>query len=318
MKEYIVGLDGGGTKTLARVLDLDTRATLDVTGAGTNLCGTKEAQVRAALTGLLRSAMERAGGAAGCKAVALGAAGCSREGVAEKLTAFLREAAPREAVLCVKSDLEIAVRGALPPGPGLVLNAGTGSFAAGRDEQGRFFRAGGGGHLLDDEGSGYALGRDGLRHLLRTMDGREAPDALSQAIADAFRLRSPQDVITYAYESDKGGVAAVAPVVVRCLEAGDSAAKAICGRGVLELLKLFEAVRRQTRLRAGQVVLLGGMMEHHKVYRALLLGKLTTGYPGWQTCGAAGTAVDGAVELALQSLLHSASKGEDPHRKPPD
>lgn len=318
MYDYVIGLDGGGTKTLARVVDTVGHPIADAAEGGANLCGAEDAQVYASLAALLRSATEKAGGAQGCKAVALGVAGCSREGVEKRLSAILTQLTPPGTAVCVVSDWEIAVRGTLPPGVGLVINAGTGSFVAGRDAKGQLYRAGGGGHILDDEGCGYSIGRDGLRYLLRTLDGREEPCALTRELAKTFCLHSIHDVVTYAHCGGKAAIAKAAPTVVRQMENGDPVALMICKRGVAELLRLMEAVRRQMRLEAGQVVFIGGMIQHNEAYRTLLTRSLISEYPNWQIGKPAGQAVDGAVELALQSLLPQADKGEDSHRKPTD
>ncbi|HXG15140.1 MAG TPA: BadF/BadG/BcrA/BcrD ATPase family protein, partial [Calidithermus sp.] len=98
----------------------------------------------------------------------------------------------------VLADAQAALLGALPQGRGLLILAGTGSIVVGRDHRGRWYRAGGLGPLLGDEGSGFWLGREWLR-------GRPVPAARRLATAPAAPAR----------------IAALAPAVLRRARRGD-------------------------------------------------------------------------------------------------
>src|SRR4029077_1272689 len=106
----------------------------------------------------------------------------------------------------VISDVEAAYLGALCDTAGVLLLAGTGSIALGRDRRGRFTRAGGLGPLLGDDGSAFAIGRAWLR-------GNERPFARVRRIATA-----PDAVAR---------VAALAPAIRRRARAGDRAARRV-------------------------------------------------------------------------------------------
>lgn len=77
--------------------------------------------------------------------------------------------------------------------------AGTGAICCGRDGAGNRTRVGGYGYLIDDGGSGYALGRDILTAVVRAADGRGPATALTQAVFAALGVRSVGEIITWLY-----------------------------------------------------------------------------------------------------------------------
>ena len=121
----------------------------------------------------------------------------------------------------VISDTEAAYLGALGDTAGVLLLAGTGSMALGRDHRGRWARAGGLGPLLGDEGSAFWIGREWLRTSTRARD----------FLAARRLLRSPDPVAR---------IAAGAPAVLRRARSGSSpAARAIVTRAQAALADLL-------------------------------------------------------------------------------
>ena len=140
----------------------------------------------------------------------------------------------------VVNDGAIALRAAVPDGPGALIIAGTGSIGYGRDAAGREHRSGGWGYLLDDIGSAYAVGLAGLTVVLRAHDGRDGPTALSGSLLGAWGLAAPDDLIgrVYRLPPPREEIAALAPLVAEAARAGDVAAGRImasAGDGLGEL-----------------------------------------------------------------------------------
>lgn len=184
--------------------------------------------------------------------VALGVAsrGIWTAGERRALARRLRRFARRVVVI---SDVEAAYLGALGGTAGVLLLAGTGSIALGRDRRGRFTRAGGLGPLLGDDGSAFAIGRAWLR-------GGARPFARVRRIATA-----PDAVAR---------VAALAPAVLRRARAGDPAARRVVADAQRALADLV--VRAAPRLgarRALPVSWAGGLLRDLRfragVWRAL-------------------------------------------------
>lgn len=137
----------------------------------------------------------------------------------------LRRFAPHVIVI---SDVEAAYLGALGATPGVLLLAGTGSIALGRDRRGRWVRAGGLGPLLGDDGSAFAIGRAWLR-------GDAARPARARALATG-----PDAVAR---------IAALAPAVLRRARRGDRRAHRVVREAQRALAGLVAAAAQAARLR---------------------------------------------------------------------
>ena len=179
--------------------------------------------------------------------------------------------------LRIYNDSEIALRGAME-GPGGILIAGTGSIAFGKNEKGEAVRVGGWGHLIDDEGSGYTIGRDALRVAVRAEDGRAEACALRAAVLDAVQAQDNRGILNYVYYSgrDKSAVAALASCVLALAEKGDSAALGILNRNADELKTTVCALGARLGIVSPKIALLGGLLESDNPYSRVVREKLQT------------------------------------------
>ena len=241
-----VGLDLGGSGTRAALVDADGRLLASGT-ARTGLLGAGAAGRRhlaRALDAALASIVPRAG-AERCSVFA-GTRGLSIPGRRESLMLELTNRFSGAEVR-VSNDALIALWGALAGRQGVAVLAGTGSIALARSEHGREGRAGGWGHLLGDEGSGYWLGREALAAYLRTLEGRETPGALSSLVRSAVGQRSVTDAIAWLHSGDQQvtRVAALAPLVSAAAQAGDTLALDVLRRAGEALADLAAAAARQ-------------------------------------------------------------------------
>jgi len=125
-----------------------------------------------------------------------------------------------------------------------VIVAGTGSVAFGVDRDGRRARSGGWGPLLDDEGSGYAIGRGVLRAAMRAHDGRGPATALADAVRVRFALRTLDTLKQAVRGIGIDEVAALAPLAFAAARDGDPEALRILRRAGQDLARMIEAVAR--------------------------------------------------------------------------
>ena len=176
---------------------------------------------------------------------ALGVAsrGIWTRGERQALARRLRRLAPRGVVI---SDVEAAYLAALGAVPGVLLLAGTGAIALGRDRRGRFARAGGLGPLLGDDGSAFAIGRAWLRDA--------APPARARRIATA-----PDAVAR---------VAALAPGVLRRARRGDRIARRVVRDAQRALAALAADTARGLRLRPPIALSWAGGLLGNAAFRA--------------------------------------------------
>lgn len=218
---------------------------LDIGGTGT----------RAVLSAGGRTLGDRSGGSANPAAVGWEAARTNlREVVAELPVELMPEA---QVLVVTDARLVLAAAGL---DAGVALVAGTGSIAFGRGVSGREARAGGWGHLLGDEGSGYWIVREAARQALRAEDTGAAPSHLHRALfAEAGAATALELGHLLHEEPDPGRWAALAPHVLASTDR-DPGAAAIVRRGAAGLAGLALRVRERLGEPALPVVLAGGLL----------------------------------------------------------
>jgi glucosamine kinase len=169
---YYLGIDGGGTKTTCAVGD-ETQLLATATSGPSNIVRVGEGQARESLHQSVRQACAAAGiTPEQVAATCAGGSGAGRSELAEIVRVMLAEILP--APIDVVGDMQIALDAAFDAGPGVIVIAGTGSIAYGRDRNGNTARVGGWGFAIGDEGSAHWIGRAAVSALLRESD-RLAP-----------------------------------------------------------------------------------------------------------------------------------------------
>ena len=133
----------------------------------------------------------------------------------------------------VMSDIELAHRKAFGGKPGILLLAGTGSIALGRNKNGKIARSGGWGPKRGDEGSGYWIGK-----------------VYGERVLKSRKKKPVQDL------------AALAPRVIRKAQAGNPSSKEIIAEAQAHLVRLAASVRRQLKGKSLKVRLAGGLFEN--------------------------------------------------------
>ncbi len=147
----------------------------------------------------------------------------------------------------VTDDARIAWWGATAGQPGIIVIAGTGSIAFGRNREGRTARAGGWGHIFGDEGGGFDIVRRALRACLRHEEGWGPPTALRARLLEATSASSANDLLHLFYTRDfpRDRVAALAPLVDAAARDGDVVACDLLERAARRLAALVGAARAQ-------------------------------------------------------------------------
>jgi len=267
---FIAGIDGGGTHTRIEIRDMENRFVRREEFGPFNMNSIGEGAFRK----LLRSVFAFCGGMEECARLCIGAAGISNPKVGQILVEELEKAGFRGSwKLC--GDQEIALRGAMD-GPGVVVISGTGSICFGKNAAGETARSGGYGHLIDDGGSGYALGRDVLSAAVRAVDGRSSDTAILQAVCDKLGS-GPAGIVPFVYspETDKAAIARFSHIALELAERGDPAAAEILRRGAEELAALAAAVQDRLGIPGCRIALLGGLLTEKNAYRKVVAEELS-------------------------------------------
>jgi glucosamine kinase len=229
---YLLAIDGGATKTLAAVLDLDGRCVHLAEGGPSNEDAVGSKAAVDALLHVATGAMQRAGIDERELATAvLAVAGTDTDAIARQVHAA------RSDDWIVVNDVVGAWAVATGARAGVGAISGTGSNVFGVGHDARAWRVGGWGHLLGDEGSGYWLGIASIRAALADRDGSGPPTALSDAIVEFFDAPSVEALAARVYSKPltKGEIASFATETGRLADAGDAVACELYTRGAREL-----------------------------------------------------------------------------------
>jgi len=242
---FLMGVDGGATKTLAAVLDLQERCVYLGHGASSN----PDAVGAQTATDSLMKATDEAISRAGIDrdrlhAPVLAVAGTDTDAVATHVRAL------RPSSWVVVNDVVGAWATATGARPGVGAISGTGSNVFGVGPEGRSWRAGGWGHVLGDEGSGYWLAVQSIKAALSDRERSGPETALSAAATDFFDVPTVEALATLVYSKplSKGEIAAFAIETARVAHAGDEVARGLYERAATELGKQVAAVISQTGL----------------------------------------------------------------------
>jgi N-acetylglucosamine kinase-like BadF-type ATPase len=243
--KLFLGVDGGQTSTTALIGD-ETGRVLGAGRAGPcNHAGAAEGRAKfvRALEGCVRDALDHAGIAAPIHEVHFEAACLGLSGGPTNKDALAREIVKATHYL-ITHDAAIALTGATG-GTGVVIIAGTGSIAFGRNVEGRTARAGGWGYAFGDEGSAFDLVRQALRAILRLEEGWGSPTALRAALLESTGAADADDLLHrfYTDEYPRARIASLAKVVDEVAVAGDAVAREILHTAAQSLAMLVSAVR---------------------------------------------------------------------------
>jgi N-acetylglucosamine kinase-like BadF-type ATPase len=244
-----LGVDGGGTKTHAAILDSDLHVLGEGVAGPSNPLRVGVASAAAAI----REAVDKACDAAGLRRPDLVAAEIGLAGVRRpELRALMHDALNGLGIrdLVVVSDADIALYAATEGAPGLVVIAGTGSICCGINARGKQAIAGGWGPLAGDEGGGSWIARRALRAIAYASDGRGPATTLSVAACQYFRVSTPIDLSTaiYAPAVTNEYLAGFGKYVIQSAKAKDRVAREILAEAGKELGLAAAAVIRNLKL----------------------------------------------------------------------
>ena len=257
---HVLGIDSGGTKTVCLLADERGLILSEGRGPGANLHAAGELAVESVLAGVMAAAIgDREIVPA---AICLGIAGVDREDEMRTVRAIMGRIGPRSRVLVV-NDALIALMAGAKDAPGIVIIAGTGSIVYGHNAGGEAARAGGWGHMIGDEGSGYWIGREALAAVMRASDGRGPATRLTSEILRHLKLNDESRLprIVYDREAPRMRVAALGPIVQRVVEQGDAVTTRILERAAEELVLAVRSVATQLEMRGVEftIYLAGGV-----------------------------------------------------------
>ncbi len=302
---YFLGIDGGGTKTECVVAD-------EHQALGRGLSGTaKRSRVSEDdARQNLRAAIEQACSGAGIAPSELarscyGLSGAADPRNAENARRLLSSLVGGEVEIV--TDVAIALEAAFPQAAGVIVIAGTGSIAYGRNERGQLARAGGWGPRVSDEGSGEWIGRAAVALALRAHDAGDTTSFLP-AIMNTWHLATYEDVVRFVGAQPPPDFSALFPHVADHAARGDDLARGILLRAAGELAEICHIVVRRLwphDKASAEVAMCGGVFRNSALIREAFTDVVRSRRPHLRVSLSEREPVEGALALARRAVRSS-------------
>ncbi len=304
--KYIIGIDGGGTKTSCIAADNKGNSVFETKGGPSNFLVHGLDKASENVYNLLDNCVKNLNcGFDDLAFIVLGTAGAGRKDDAERLEqSFLEYAKEKNEVINnfkVVSDARISLEGAFSGRPGSILISGTGSIMFGKDAEGNIHRVGGFGRFIGDEGSGYSLGKKGLAAVSKFYDGRGKMTMLSKLVANHYEITDSEKLINAVYKNNLD-IASVARHLIYCAKKDDEVCINIVEEETDELISHISAMKEKLKQEVMEVSFTGSIITTDNFFSRLLLKKIKKHFSDVRVIEAEHNAAQGAVILAKEFL----------------
>ncbi|MFD1362143.1 N-acetylglucosamine kinase [Lentibacillus salinarum] len=278
---YVIGIDGGGTKTKAVIADMNGKVIAANSTGSTNPNIVSKQKLRHTLEALFNS-LEKSSNIPMkyIQFVFAGVSGAGNETNKTTLRDIMASCLPDGIPIRIEADTVNALYSGTYGDPGIVQISGTGSITYGVNRHLKHERAGGWGYLFGDEGSGYDIGRQGIIHALKSVDGRGPETVLLPMIYSHFEVTNAQSLIQKIYTASvpKNKISPITEIVFDAYKREDPSAKMILQQAAEEMClsigtlyeKLFEPGEKT------EVVLCGGVFNETSILPKLIKTELQT------------------------------------------
>jgi N-acetylglucosamine kinase-like BadF-type ATPase len=310
--DYILGVDGGGTKTTARISD---HAGKTITESGSGSGNYKGVGVKNSKININNAVMGAIGKILSSNKIIFRSACFGMAGndsledrriyrkiiFNDKIKNYLISS---NTIIC--NDTKIGLAAGSSSKNGIMIICGTGSNCFGINEGGKEAKANGWDYILGDEGSGYAIGSKALKALMKAYDGRGGKTLLSKTILEDLCIGSITDLVNWAYSKPvlKDEISAIAKTVCRTAEMGDSISIKILEEEVEEAFISTVTVANKLKLAEQyfDLVFVGNVFKCEKYFKNILIKKLYDRFPGINIKPLTEKPVEGAIKLAIEKL----------------
>jgi N-acetylglucosamine kinase-like BadF-type ATPase len=301
---YVLGFDGGGTKTECVLMDEASRVLARSRSGPSNPMRVGFGGALAAICEAARSALNSVNlPPAEVTALCAGLAGTGHTDAERKMKRLLEEEFSGKTVI-VCTDLELTLE-ATGEGPAIVLIAGTGSAAVGRDARGQIARIGGHGPLLGDEGSAFDVGQRAAIAAVHEFDRTGGNSAIGKLILQELDVSTWHEVQSLAHSAPDEVFPRIFPVIVRAADQGDPAARELLLHAADDLATLVAALMQRLKLHDQKFLLVktGGMIGRSFFFDQQVDERLRAIAPHAQFGAMAISPAESAARLALQFLV---------------
>jgi glucosamine kinase len=305
---FYLGIDGGGSKTSC-LIGNESSVLGRGTGPGSNIVRTGEGAAREAFaTAIQQACAESQIIPQRITKTCVGVAGAARPQISEVVHRLLAELIGGEVE--VTGDMVIALEAAFGTGPGVIVIAGTGSIAYGRNAAGQITRAGGWGFAISDEGSGHWIGRAAISAAMRAWDQNEDENQaansvppLAANILKSWSLETREQLVLAGNASPPPDFASLVPDVIASADSGDPLACGVLTRAAGELSAIAATVSRRlfSDVLSVPVAMSGGVFANSPLVREVFYNSLRSELPNATIMPTVVEPVQGALSRARRA-----------------
>ena len=308
---YIIGIDGGGTKTIGILATATGQHLAQAQSGPANYHVVGEAKTQTVLKGIVAELSEKAGVPSRSSVrFCLGMAGLGRPVDREVIGKICDELGICQNRI-LTHDAHIALVGGTEKQEGVIVISGTGAIVYGINANGREARASGWGYLLGDEGSGYDIAIKGLQAVARAADGRGNRTELTDRILNKLELNEPSELIHWAHAASRDTIAQLAEVVFDTAKTTDTVADRIIDKAADELgCAAVSVIKQLTFTEPFDIVLSGGNLIHQTMFADKLCHRFARIQPEASVHLPKHEPAYGAVLLAQASLQKDIVSGK--------
>jgi N-acetylglucosamine kinase-like BadF-type ATPase len=302
---YFLGLDGGGTKTECVLANEEGEILVRVTAGPSNPLRTGYMRAWFSLSEAADAVLARQKIKAGdIRGVCAGLGGAGRAGVAKRITTFFDRSFPN-AQIRVTTDLEIALEAAFGGGEGVILLAGTGSAAFGRDANGRTARVGGRGPWFSDEGGAFDIGRRAFAAVTRAEEHRAPETVLTRRLFPWHQAQNWDLLLERIAKNPDDVFPQTFPLVAQLADKGDAVCREILSAAASSLAELAACVVNDLgwRDREARIAKVGGVYSRSQYLDAAIEAELKKVAPSARLVSLEMSPADAAARMAIRSSL---------------
>ena len=309
--DYILGVDGGATKTIVQVADLSGEVIAESESGSSNYKSVGIKIAKENINKAISKAIDMLDNLKKFtfKSACFGLSGndsCEDRNIynkiifESKIKDYLSSA---KTIIC--NDTRIGLAAGSNSKNGIMIICGTGSNCFGINEEGKEAKVGGWDYILGDEGSGYSIGIKALRALMKAYDGRGESTLLSKTILEDLNIKNISELIKWAYSDSfsKDKIAAIAKTVCRTAKIGDRISIKILEEEAMEAVNSVTVVVNKLNLadKKFDLVFVGNAFKCEKYFKSVLMKKLKSKLTKINFMPLTKKPVEGAIKLALRN-----------------
>ena len=309
---YILGVDGGGSKTTVQIADTNGKV---ISQAVSGSSSYKSVGINRAIGNLNTAVFEAVKKLkvprdiyfiSSCFGFAGNDTGEDSKTYRkivfnDKLNSYLN---PKRTI--IYNDTRIGLEAGSENKNKIILIAGAGSNCFGINEDGKQAGASGWDFILADEGSGYSVGLKALKAIMKAYDGRGEKTLLSKTILQELNLNEIPDLIKWAYGGlfSKDKISALAETVAKTAKTGDKVSIDILAEEAEEAVISVVTVADKLGFKDKDfdLVLVGGLFKCEEYFRDIFISRLRENFPKIKFMPLVGNPAEGAVKMAIERL----------------